>query len=324
MNSQTGVVCKQKGPVVVSKDIIHQHPKFRFRKKIAAFDYDHTLVKPKSKSTFSKNESDWMWLRPNVKKIVQGYYKKGYSIIIFTNQSKSYKHPQIISVLDTLNVPYKAYIMYTKSLKKPNPYYFNQYIGQKSFDKKHSFFTGDALGRPGDWSDSDKVFAINSGVNWREPEDIFPFSSNLEVVPKTIKTQEVVLMMGYPGSGKSTYALKHFSKTNYTILHGDAYKSVQYKIVKALKKELSEGQSVVIDATHSSVKKRAVFLKIAKDSCLHTRVIHINVSIEQAMYQNQKREKPVPKIAMWMFRKHYEKPTKTEGMDDLIVVGIKI
>ena len=39
---------------------------FRYRSKMAGFDYDHTLVKPKTKSTFSKDEDDWMWLRPSV------------------------------------------------------------------------------------------------------------------------------------------------------------------------------------------------------------------------------------------------------------------
>jgi len=33
-------------------DVIQQ-PKFRFRHHIAEFDYDHTIVKPKSNNTFS-------------------------------------------------------------------------------------------------------------------------------------------------------------------------------------------------------------------------------------------------------------------------------
>ena len=127
-------------------------------------------------------------------------------------------------------------------------------------------------------------------------------------------------MVGYPGSGKSTYVAEHFTKPNYTIISGDAYKSVQYKIVKALKSELGKGQSVVLDATNSSVKKRAIFLKIAKDLSLYTRVIHVSATIEQSLFQNQKRAKPVPKMAMWIYRKYYERPTKSEDIDDIITV----
>jgi len=315
------IKCKKKTKTKPPKDdVIITHSKFQFRKKIAAFDFDHTLVKPKSTTTFSKNATDWIWLRECVKDVVLKYYKKGYSIVIFTNQSRDYKKEQVKTVLDTLNIPYKAYIMYNKSLKKPNPFYFNKHITNKTYDKVDSFYVGDALGRPGDWSDSDKEFAINSNLKYIEPEEIFPFPRNPSVKLKKVKVQELVLMVGYPGSVKSTYVAENFTEPNYSIISGDAYKSSQSKIVKALKLELSKGQSTVLDATHSSAKKRAIFLKIAKDLGLYTRVIHINASIEQALYQNQKRTKPVPKIAMWMYRKYYEEPTKDEDIDDIIVI----
>jgi bifunctional polynucleotide phosphatase/kinase len=83
-----------------------QHAKFRYRQKIAAFDYDHTLVKPKSKSTFAKDVDDWMWIRPNVKTKLQELYKNQYSIVIFTNQHQAFKQVQIKMVLDTLDIPY--------------------------------------------------------------------------------------------------------------------------------------------------------------------------------------------------------------------------
>ena len=305
---------------VPQTDVIIEHPTFVFKKKLAAFDYDHTLVKPKTKSTFSKNESDWKWLRENIPDVLKAYHKKNYSIVIFTNQSRKYKHTQIKLALDTLQIPYKAYIMYNKSLKKPNPHYFNEYISTKSIDKKKSFYVGDALGRPGDWSDSDKDFAVNCGLKYYGPEEIFPFPRAPPQPLPLIQEQEVVLMVGYPGSGKSTYAKTHFTSSNYTIISGDTYKSSQSKIIKALKNEVSKGQSVVLDATHSNVKKRAIFITIAKDLGLFIRVVLVDATIEEAMYQNQQRENPVPNIAMWMYRKYYERPTVDENIDAIIVV----
>ena len=125
------------------KDRFHivQSPSFRYRKKVAAFDYDHTLVKPKN-GTFPKDVDDWMWLRPNVPSIVKQYYAKGYCIVIFTNQTKKWKETQIKNVLSTLDIPFRAYIGYDKTLKKPNTFMFDQFK-KDSLDYGVSFYVGD-------------------------------------------------------------------------------------------------------------------------------------------------------------------------------------
>ena len=95
--------------------------------------------------------------------------------------------------------------------------------------------------RENDWSDVDKKFAENCGLKYYSPEDIFPFPKKQEVEITDIKNQELVMMVGYPGSGKTTFSEKNFKKDNYTILHGDILKT-QSKIVKALKSELDKGK----------------------------------------------------------------------------------
>lgn len=299
--------------------IILQHAKFRCRKKIAGFDYDHTLVKPKSKSTFSKSIDDWMWLRDNVKTTIQNLYTKGYAIVVFTNQSQEFKIDQIKLVLDSLDVPYKAYIMLKKELKKPNPYSFELFNIKKKVDLNKSFYVGDALGREKDWSDSDKQFAINCLLKFSSPEEIFPFDKIKDVEIKNVTEQEIVLMIGYPGSGKSTYAEKYFKKDNYVILHGDILKT-ESKMIKALKEELDKGKSVVIDATNPSRDKRKVFINIAKERQLYVRVVHITASIEQSMVQSEQREHKIPKIAFYVYRKKFEEPNKSESIDEIITV----
>ena len=39
---------------------------FYIRQKIAAFDMDHTLVKPKNNRKFPKDENDWEWYNESV------------------------------------------------------------------------------------------------------------------------------------------------------------------------------------------------------------------------------------------------------------------
>ena len=309
----------------VKQDCIITSKKFRFRKKIAAFDYDQTLVVPK-KGSFSQNITDWTWIRDCVVEKIKEFYSKGFCIVIFTNQSRDFKKTQIENALNLLDVPYKAYIMYNKKLKKPNPYYFNEFIQGKVVNKNMSFYVGDALGRPGDFSDSDKNFAINSNIKYITPEEIFPFEKKTQIVLEDVKVQEMVIMIGYPGSGKSTYAKKNFTKSNYTILNGDILKT-ESKMIKELKKELSIGKSVVLDATFGTDYKkkgaprpRQPFIKIAKENGVYIRAIHVNSSIELSMDRNRKRQKPIPKIVFYLYRKWFIPPSKKEGINEIIVI----
>ena len=298
--------------------VVLKHKDFRFRQKIAGFDYDHTIVKPKSSSTFSKSIDDWIYIRENVKHIIKKMYQNGYSIVIFTNQSKKFKVEQIKNVLDLLEIPYKAYIMFNKEIKKPNPSMYFKHIENKKVSNQ-SFYAGDALGRENDWSDSDKIFAINCGLKYISPEEIFPFKQKKKIKINYEVGQELVILVGYPGSGKSTFAKNNFDKNNYVILSGDILKT-EAKIVKSLKQNLNDGKSVVIDATNPSKKKRAVFIKIAKEKKLFVRVIHITTSLEESLLQNNNRDIKIPKIAFYVYRKNFEEPSKDEGNDENIKV----
>lgn len=294
--------------------IILKHKSFRFRQKLAGFDYDHTLVKPKSNSTFSKNVDDWMYIRDNVKSQIKKLYEKGFSIVIFTNQTQQFKKDQIDIVLNSLEIPYKCYIMYNKQIKKPNPKCFLDYLNDKKIDSE-SFYVGDALGRENDWSDSDKVFAENCNLKYKSPEEMFPFKKKKEKELVLSDKQELIIMVGYPGSGKSTFVKQKIN--GYLILSGDILKT-ESKILKQLEKGLDEGKSIVIDATNPSKEKRLVFIKVAKKKRINVRIVHITTPIEESLLQNQNRDIKIPKIAFYIYRKKFIKPNKDEGVDEII------
>jgi len=148
----------------------------RFRKKLAIFDYDSTLIKPQDGRRYPKDVDDYMWAYNDVPKVLREIYDKGFMIIICTQQSKPWKVDQIRMVLSSLNIPMYAAIALDKADYKPSTILFDvvmQNYKNKAWSKSVSFFVGDALGRDGDWSNTDRLFAEALQIKWKTPESVF-------------------------------------------------------------------------------------------------------------------------------------------------------
>ena len=297
-------------PIVynINNAIIHE--------KIVAFDYDWTIVNPKDGKTFPSSIDDWNWLYPSVPKIITQYYEDGYTIVVFTNQSKQWKCDQIQMVMKQLDIPLFIVIAMDKSQYKPNPIMFDTLIGDHVTNKDKSLFVGDALGRKSDFSDSDKVFAENIGIKWYSPEDIFTNKTETFEIPSIhLSTNpEIIIMMGYPGSGKSTIAENICKNEKYIHIAGDIYKTSS-KMRKASIEYILQSKSIVFDATHSSIKKRKEFIDLSKKYDYEVKCIHVTTSLDSSYKRNKSRddEKQVPKIAYSVYSKYYEKPDEIEG-----------
>lgn len=294
-----------------------------FRKKVLFLDYDWTIVKPKNNATFPKDVDDWEWLRPDVPDIIKDYHKRGYGIYVFTNQSKDWKVKQISTVIRLLDIPVTICIARNKEEYKPSFFLYNEALTQRKanrLDLEHSFFCGDALGRPGDHSDSDIEFAKAIGVKCVSPEDLFPFEENKAPLVEAKSTQEVVIMVGYPGSGKTFISTTIFEPAGYIVLHGDQLKT-SAKMIKAATAHATSGKSVVFDATNASAKKRSEYIAFAKNqpTPLPVRCVYVSATMDEAMARNKKRERPVPRIVYSVYNKNFEMPTVDEGCEVVIV-----
>jgi len=278
------------------------------RSKLAIFDFDHTIVKPKDGRTFPKDENDWQYIRESVPQTIRKY-AKDHQIVIQTDQSHNWKINMIRSVVADLAVePVTAIIGF--NIKKPETALFESVF--KDFNREKSFYVGDAAGRTTDWSDKDKEFAKRIGVMFKVPEEVFPLPK-LElkhIEPK--KTKEVVIMVGYPASGKTTFAK---SLKGYYRVDGDIHKTVPALIRDA---NLHVGNSsIVFDSTAGTKAKRAEYVKFAQKHGLPVRVIWVQTSIEDSMERNKERAlkggPKIPDIAFYVYRKHFEEPKETEG-----------
>lgn len=293
-----------------------------YREKMAAFDYDWTLVSPKNGKTFPSNIDDWEWLYPTIPEKIKNYYDDGFMIVIFTNQSKNWKHEQIKLVASSLDIPIFIVVATEKCDYKPNPKLFNLFIGSNKIKKDKSFFIGDAIGRTSDFSDSDKVFAENIGIPCYCPEQVFHTKTEIIEIPIIPLSDEkqIIIMMGFPGSGKSTIAQNICKNKSFVYIAGDIYKT-STKMIKASLLHISDNKSIVFDATNSSSKKRNEYIEFGKKYNYKIICIHISTPLEIAYKQNKLRnyEKYVPKIAYSVYSKYYEQPNEKEGFTLFVI-----
>lgn len=286
-----------------------------FREKMAAFDYDWTLVNPKEGNTFPKNIDDWKWLYENIPNKIKKYYNDNFMIVIFTNQSKQWKYEQILLVIEEIDIPMFVVVATDKEYYKPNPYIFDRFIKDNKINYELSFFVGDALGRKADFSNSDKLFAENIGIRSISPEEFFKEEEIINSTNILLSNEpEIIIMVGFPGSGKSTIAKQICKNENYILIEGDVYKNSNKMIKKSLEFIL-QNKSIIFDATNSSIKKRQEYILFAQKYNYNVKCIHVTTSLDISYKRNKNREeiKQVPKIAYHVYKKYYEEPTEKEG-----------
>ena len=293
-----------------------------YKVKMAAFDFDWTLVSPKGGKTFPSDIDDWEWLHSNIPDKLKKYYEDDFMIVIFTNQSKMWKLEQINLVAKTLNIPMFVVVAMEKRDYKPNPSLFTVFIGEHAIQKEESFFVGDALGRKSDFSDSDLCFAQAIGIKCYSPEEVFCEKSSETLIPTIPLTQDkqVIIMVGFPGSGKSSVAKSICVNDQFIHIEGDVYKTAE-KMIKASVSHIKEGKSIVFDATNSSSKKRSLYIEFAKKYNYKVVCVHVSTELSISYKRNLLRgpDKLVPKIAYSVYSKHFNPPAPDEGFELIVV-----
>ena len=293
--------------------------------RFAIFDVDWTLIKPKEGRKFPQNVDDWQWLRPSVPETVRKFFVDGFDIIFLTDQSKPWKVTMIQNVIRILDVDVTCLIAMNKAFHKPNPAFFLETFGS-TFDAGSSFFVGDAAGREGDWSRNDIDVAVRIGVKFYVPEEVFLlFKAEETKEPVLLRAgveQEVLIMVGYPASGKSTVAREMQAKYGYVHIDGDVFKTGP-KMVKEAEKyvgsPLPSGayNSVIFDATNGTKERRKLYIDFAKKHNLKVRCLWKTTPIDVSMEQNRERQKQggpkVPDVVFYTFRKRFEEPCGSEG-----------
>lgn len=284
---------------------IHTSKDLASQGNIAAFDLDWTLAAPLA-STFPKTPTD-LHLLPNRLEVLQDLVKKGWTLVIFTNQKASRGRPAVFN---------QQKINYFLSLVKL-PMIVMMATGQDQFRKPQigmwdtlkqvlttpitqAFYCGDAAGRPQDFSDSDKQFAVNLKIPFYIPEQLFP-ATKVDLPGG----KSLVLFVGMPGSGKSTYFNPRLKPLDYLHLNQDLLKTKQ-KMLKSTEQAMKESELIAVDATNPTQAGRQAYYDLAKQYSYQVTVIWF---VRDGKYWNKQRAKPVPPVAYGMYAKRFEEPT---------------
>ncbi|KAH7360036.1 polynucleotide kinase 3 phosphatase-domain-containing protein [Pyrenochaeta sp. MPI-SDFR-AT-0127] len=174
------------------------------KRRVAAFDFDSTLVVSASGRKFGGDASDWKWWHSSVPGRLKDLHDEGYLIAIVSNQGgislkpdpKTVKSDQkrladfkskVGAVLNQLDIPISVYAATRRDqYRKPRSGMWQELLDDYDLDHadlldlETSFFVGDAGGReavPGgavkDHSCADRDFAANIGLPFHTPEEFF-------------------------------------------------------------------------------------------------------------------------------------------------------
>ncbi len=177
-------------------------------------------------------------------------------------------------------------------------------------------YVGDAVGPhdpypPYRWASSDREFAEATGAKFHRPLEIFPHTT----LPVPATGEELILMVGNQGSGKSTLSEIFKEKPNYVIVSQDEL-GTKNKLISNAKAAWATGKSVLVDATNPSDSKRIELIQTITEGTAHP-TVRILWNIRDGRPFNSLRPKPIPEIGYRIYTKNFVRPT----IDELLEAG---
>jgi predicted kinase len=138
---------------------------------------------------------------------------------------------------------------------------------------------------------------------------------------------ECVILIGLPGSGKTTFYLQQFAGTHEhvskdALRHNRQPQRRQDHLIDAA---LASGRSVVVDNTNPRAVDRAAIIAIARRHGAQVAGYFFPTDAADALRRNRARQgrDRVPAVAIFATRKRLETPAYEEGFDRLFTVTVK-
>ena len=138
---------------------------------------------------------------------------------------------------------------------------------------------------------------------------------------------ELILLIGLPASGKSSFYRLHLSET-HDIVSKDLMKGKRNRDHKQrvmLDEKAVAGRPVVLDNTHPSRESRRAWIAWAREQGWTVTGYYLSCSVEECQRRNQARSKDefVPDVGFYSILGSLERPEREEGFDNLYFVTSK-
>ena len=131
----------------------------------------------------------------------------------------------------------------------------------------------------------------------------------------------LVIFVGLPASGKSTYFREHFAATHVHVSKDLLASGARQEPL--IDKALAAGQSVVVDNTNPSPAVRAPLIALGRRHGARIVGYFFEVDVKTALARNRQREGKarIPDVAMFVTRKKLVPPSYDEGFDEIHVIA---
>lgn len=143
-----------------------------------------------------------------------------------------------------------------------------------------------------------------------------------------------LMLVGIPGSGKSTYAKELAEKEDYIILSSDEMREVYFgdvndqknnnelfsMITDSIKGHLSCKQSVIMDATNLNSKKRKNLLNEIKSIECDKKCVVVAMPYSACLHNNKNRDRNVPENVIKRMYMTFQMPYYFEGWDEIEII----
>jgi predicted kinase len=154
------------------------------------------------------------------------------------------------------------------------------------------------------------------------------------VVPARTPKGVVVLAIGLPGSGKSSWFKRHqitplSSDLLRVLLFDDAteqrFQDLIFSNLRSMLKArlIARRPTNYVDATNLTPHERQSWIKLAKDYGYEVQAVFFDVPVEVCLERNQRRERIVPEDVMRRMAAKLRAPTFQEGFAKITVVKVK-
>lgn len=340
------------------------------RSKVAGFDIDGCIITTKSGKVFPTAPDDWRILFTEIQPKLASLLMKGFKVVFFTNQlgiARGKLRPEVFKskvedIIQTLKLHVQVFVAAGPGIYRKPVTGMWDHLSEKAndgvtIDKSQSFYVGDAAGRPVNWapgkkkkdfSCSDRLFALNIGLQFYTPEEFFlgwkvapynlPSFNPRELDSKarlydppdaslTSASQEVIVAVGFPGAGKSTFFHTHIIPQGYVYVNRDTLGSWQ-NCVSECNRGLREGRSVVVDNTNPDAESRKRYLDVSQKAGVPCRCFNFTASLEQSKHNNRFREMvasatkhaPVNDMVFHSYKNKFAAPALSEGFSEILQI----